>query len=418
MGSESDDVAKRIGLKKKRWTPWMLVGAAVVVLGAGGYLFLARGGQTGGESAYVTEPVSRADIEVTVSAVGSIEPTDKYEISSELSGTVEEVLVDFNDPVEAGMVLARLDTSKLEAERAVLQASLDNAIAGVAMARASLEEARESYQRGLELKARGVESESTFTAHEAAYVRAQAELQAALASQKVAEANLAYLDVDLDKSCICSPVNGVVLDRDVDPGQIVAASLSAPTLFTVAEDLTRMELQVYVDEADIGMVSVGQPATFTVDAYDERSFPAEILQVRYASETVDGVVSYKAILSVENSDLLLRPGMTASADIVVASVEDALVVPNAALRYAPVTETEMVKVGGGEPTGLVGMVMPSRPGDSGPAFDEGKAVYVLRDGQPLRIPVVAGASDGTVTEVISGELAEGDMVITDEVNVR
>lgn len=193
-----------------------------------------------------------------------------FEISSELSGTVEEVLVDFNDEVEVGTVLARLDTTKLEAERAVKQASLENAIAGVAMARASLEEARDNYQRGLELKARGVESESAFSAQEAAYVRAQAELQAALASQKVAEANLAYVEVDLDKSCICSPVNGVVLDRDVETGQIVAASLSAPTLFTVAEDLTRMELQVYVDEADIGMVRVGQPATFTVDAYDDR----------------------------------------------------------------------------------------------------------------------------------------------------
>lgn len=417
MDSDSDGIAEKIGLGKKRSTSWFWIGAAVLLLGAGGAFYFAQSTRSGGTRTFVTEPVMRTDIKVTVSAVGSIEPTDKFEISSELSGTVSDVFVDFNDTVEVGTMLARLDTTKLEAERAVKQASLENAIAGVAMARASLNEARETYQRGLELKARGVASETTFIAQEAAYTRAQADLQSALASQRVAEANLAYIDVDLAKSCICSPVDGIVLDRDVDPGQIVAASLSAPTLFTLAEDLTRMELQVYVDEADIGMVSVGQSATFTVDAYDERTFPAEILQVRYASETVDGVVSYKAILSVENEDLMLRPGMTASADIVVASVKDALVVPNAALRYAPSTSEDDAGTGGG--SGLVGMVMPRRP-DTGERVSgtDGatSTVYVLRDGEAVQVPVTAGESDGSVTEILSGALAEGDPVITDEVD--
>ncbi|MDQ2095107.1 efflux RND transporter periplasmic adaptor subunit [Rhodalgimonas zhirmunskyi] len=413
MVADNEDISAKIGLKKTRRVPWLWIGLVVVALGAGATYYLSQSGSAAKKQAFVTEPVTRMDMIVTVSAVGTIEPTDMFDISSELSGTISEVLVDYNDTVKVGDVMARLDTTKLEAERAVKQASYENAIAGVAMARATLEESRKTYQRGLELKARGVESETTFFAQEAAYTRAQADLQAALASQRVAKANLAYVDVDLAKSCICSPVNGIVLDRDIDPGQIVAASLSAPTLFTVAEDLTRMELQVYVDEADIGMVAVGQEATFTVDAYDERSFPARILQVRFASETVDGVVSYKAILSVENEDLLLRPGMTASADIVVAAVENALVVPSAALRYAPAAAEGTGGAGGG--SGLIGMVMPRPPsGGDAKGNTSGKAVYVLRNGVAERVPVTVGESDGTKTVITSGELSESDLVITDE----
>lgn len=418
MAAGNEDISAKIGFKRKRRIPWPWLGAVVLALGIGGAWFYTQGDPAGGAFSYVTETVSRADIEVTVSAVGSAQPTDIFEISSELSGTIDEVLVDFNDTVDAGAPLARLDTTKLEAQRAVQQASLDSAIAQVAVARASLIEARQNYERGLELKARGVESGSTFTAQEAAYQRAQADLQSALASQDLAEANLEVVEVDLEKSCICSPVDGIILDRSVDPGQIVAASLSAPTLFTVAEDLTRMELQVYVDEADIGVVEVGQSATFTVDAYDERSFPAEIFEVRYASETVDGVVSYMALLSVDNSDLSLRPGMTASADITIAAVEDALVVPNAALRFTPVAqETAAPTQSNG--SGLFGMVMPSPPGGGERPVGAGNneyAVFVLRDDSPVRVPVEVGESDGSVTEVIAGELAEGDMVITDEID--
>lgn len=416
MSVSKQDIAERIGLNTKRRKPWVWAGVVVLAIGAGGLWLYTQGETAGGAYSYVTEPVARADIRVTVSAVGSVEPTDLFEISSELSGTIDEVFVDFNDTVAAGDLLARLDTAKLEAERAVQQASLDNAIANVAMAEASLSEARWSYERSLELKARGVDSASTFVAQEAAYIRAQAELQSARASQALAKANLRAVEVDLEKSCICSPVDGVILDRELDPGQIVAASLSAPTLFTVAEDLTQMELQVYVDEADIGMVEVGQSATFTVDAYDERSFPAEIFEVRFASDTVDGVVSYMALLYVDNSDLSLRPGMTASADITVASVEDALVVPNAALRFTPVTDEAQAPTGNGG-SGLVGMVMPSRPGGGEkPGGTGSNAVYVLRDGTPVRVPVELGESDGSVTEIVSGNLAEADMVITDEID--
>lgn len=299
-----------------------------------------------------------------------------------------------------------------------MKASLDAAISGVAVAQATLDEARENYDRGLALQERGVESRQDLTTQKANFVRAQADFQAAIAQRELAQANLDLTQADLEKACICSPVAGVVLERDADVGQIVAASLSAPTLFTVAEDLTEMELQVDVDEADIGRVQVGQKATFTVEAYDDRVFPAEIKQVRFASETVDGVVTYKAILMLDNPDLALRPGMTATADITVADVSDALVVPNAALRYAPPATEEPSSSGGG--SGLVGMIMPSPPGGSsnGSQRSDGKSVWVLKDGIATEVPVEVGDTDGSVTVILSGDLAEGDAVITDQTDAN
>ncbi|MCW9043830.1 MAG: efflux RND transporter periplasmic adaptor subunit, partial [Pseudopelagicola sp.] len=363
MTTQDDEIATTLGIGKKKRRPWGKIGIAVAALAALGLGVVLSGESGAGKVQYVTENVRLANIEVTVSATGTVEPTDLVEISSELSGTIESVEVDYNDPVEVGAVLARLDTSRLEAQLEVQKASLASAEAKIVVAQATLKEARETYERGLKLEKRGVETTQALIAQEAAFERAKAEVLAAEAARDLAKANLDVVQVDLDKSCICSPVTGVVLDRDVDPGQIVAASLSAPILFQVAEDLRRMELQVDIDEADIGQVQLGQTAIFTVDAYDDRSFPAEISQLRYASETVDGVVTYKGILTLDNSDMALRPGMTATADIVVASVKDALVVPNAALRYSPPVEVQ--DDGESRGSGLVGMVMPSRSGGNG-----------------------------------------------------
>lgn len=412
-GLDQDDITRKLGLGagQARARRWPIALAVVLGLGLGAVVLFGRSGGT--DIVYATEPVQRADLQVTVAATGTVEPTDLVEISSELSGTIESVHVDFNDQVEVGTLLARLDTTKLEAQLAVQRAALASAEAQLTVAEATLDEARETYDRGLELQARGVETEQAFIAHKAAFLRAQANVEAAIAARDLAQANLDVVQVDLDKSCICSPVKGIVLDRDVDEGQIVAASLSAPILFTLAEDLSRMELQVNIDEADIGMVAVGQSAVFTVDAYDDRSFPARITALRYASETVDGVVTYLGILTLDNSDGALRPGMTASADIVVAAVTDALVVPNAALRYAPPQEAtpDQDDTGG---SGLVGMIMPGRPGGGGSPVNTGKAVWVLRDGAPVEVPVKTGRSDGSVTVILAGDLAEGDRVITDQ----
>lgn len=416
MTAEQEEIAKTLGIGRRRHASWRWIavaGGAILLVAA---VLFYRGATSGEQVRYVTEEARRGDLEVTVSATGSVEPTDLFDISSELSGTIAAVHVDFNDTVEKGMVLATLDTSKLEAQRAVQEASLAAAEARVAIAEVSLDEARKTFERGLELSRRGVAAEQTFIAQEAGYERAKAELQAAIANRDLAKANLEVVKVDLTKSCICSPVNGVVLDRAVDVGQIVAASLSAPVLFTVAEDIARMELQIDIDEADIGRVEVGQEARFTVDAYDERVFPAQITELYFAPETVDGVVTYKGILTLDNSDMALRPGMTATADVVVTSVADALLVPNAALRYTPPVETEEDNGQGG--SGLVGLMMSRRPdrGRSGGAAEARKSVWVLRGGQAEEVAVETGETDGLVTIIRSGDLKEGDRVITDRFN--
>lgn len=412
--TDQDDISRTLGLGAHRKGRWAWVKYALIAGAAVGAWALYPRDDQAGSIRYVTEAVSRGGFDVIVSATGSIEPTELVEISSELSGTIETVEVDFNDLVEVGTVLATLDTAKLQAELAVRKASVGAAEARIAMALASLTEARETYERGQRLVARGVESEEAFIAQKAGFDRAESELRVAQADRDLARANLQSVEVDLEKSTIVSPVKGIVLERNADPGQIVAASLSAPILFTVAEDLTQMEMQADIDEADIGQVAVGQKARFTVEAYDDRVFPAEITQVRFAPETTEGVVTYKAILTLDNSDMALRPGMTATADIVVATVEDALLVPNAALRYAPPRAAETSNE---DRSGLIGLVMPHRPGANG-SNATGKSVWVLRDGAPTEVAVTPGRSDGDVTEIIEGDLAPGDRVITDQVEAE
>ncbi len=395
-----------------KWLGWLA--AAVLVGGLG--VWWMQGAEERSQVTYLTEAVSRGSLTVTVSATGTIEPTNKVEISSELSGTIAEVLVDYNDTVEAGQVLARLDTVQLDAQLSVQNASRAAAEAQLASARASLLEAVANFDVARKLDQRGLTSQTDFTASKAALGRARANVASAQANVDLAQAQLEAQQAILSKATIVSPINGVVLDRSVDAGQIVAASLSAPELFSIAEDLTQMELQVDVAEADIGRIKVKDKASFTVDAYDDKLFPAQISMVRYASENTDGLVTYKAILSVENDSLLLRPGMTATADVTVAQYDDVLLVPNAALRFAPpqVIEVEASDddSGGG---GLLGLLMPSRNrGDTSRAVSGG-TVWVRRDGAAIEIPVETGDSDGLQTIVTGGDLASGDQVITDMV---
>ncbi|WP_411891402.1 efflux RND transporter periplasmic adaptor subunit [Yoonia sp. SDW83-1] len=411
MSQTPEDVVARLGLDRKgglipTWVKY-LIGIVVI---AGGVFYWTSAAGPENDVSYVTAPAATGDLRVTVTATGTVEPTNLVDISSELSGILASVNVDFNDTVTKGTVLAELDTTKLDALLAVSKASLDSAIARVAMAEATLDEARAKYENALRLEERGFTPQQEFISHRAAYVRAQSALQSALADRALAEADLDLHHAELEKACICSPIDGVVLDRAVDEGQIVAAALSAPVLFTVAEDLSQMELQVDIDEADIGRTAVGNSATFTVDAYDERVFPAEISEIRFAPRTVDGVVTYKAILSVDNSDLSLRPGMTATADITVAEIKDALVVPNAALRYAPPaapTEEE-------DRSGLLGMLIPD--GDDGRNLGDDKTLWVMRGDVPQEIGVRSGQSDGRMTEILEADLAPGDLVIVDRID--
>lgn len=404
----------------RRSLKWIVLGVVVLAL-----LFVFFGRNREPETNFVTQEVVRGDLTVSVTATGNLEPRNQVDIGSELSGTIRTLNVDVNDQVHAGQVLAMLDTTRLDAQVLQAESSLASAQARVLQSEASEKEARANLARlhkVRELSNNKLPSQQDLDVAEAALARAMGETAAARAAVAQARANLEAVRTDLSKTEIRSPINGVVLVRSVELGQTVAASLQAPVLFTLAEDLKKMELHVAVDEADVGSVDVGQQATFTVDAFPNRQFAAHITQVHFASSntksatsstssgagsaTSTGVVTYETVLEVDNSELLLRPGMTATAEIVTTNIEDAVLVPNAALRFTP----EGVDVPGAPPAaanqqrGPLSAIMPrfrGRPGggQQGGARSVGRA-WILDDEQPALVLFRVGTSDGRMTQVL------------------
>lgn len=368
------------------------------------------------QPSYLTEPVATGDLTVIVTATGSVQPTNKVDVSSELSGTVRKVLVDFNSIVKAGQTLAELDTDKLKATVDSSRARVAAAEARLSEATATVAEKERDLARKKALAAKQVTSEHDLDIAQAAYDRALAGRDSARADVGVAKSELQVNETNLAKARIMSPIGGVVLKRNVDPGQTVASTFQAPVLFSIAEDLSKMELQVDVDEADVGKIKVGQQASFSVDAFPDRKFPATIRDLRFAPETIQGVVTYKAVLSIDNSALLLRPGMTATSEIRVTEIKGALLVPNASLRYQPPPDSSA------DQRSFLRRMMPGPPTfraatpreDSGP----NRTVHILADGKPKAVKVAIGASDGRRTEVRSGELQAGQAVIVDQVTAK
>jgi len=400
------------GRQRLRW----LGAALVALLLAGGALLWILPGE---ESAvrYETAEVQRGDLTVTVTATGTLEPVNQVDVGSELSGIIETVEVDFNDKVERGQVLARLDTDRLQAQVLESRAALQSNEAKVTEAQATVLETRLAFERCEKLAERQLCTTGDLDAARAAHARAKAAAASARALVAEARATLDGKETELAKTEIRSPIDGLVLLRQIEPGQTVAASLQAPILFTLAEDLAQMELHVAVDEADVGLIGEGQTAEFSVDAWPERSFPASITQVRFAPRTVEGVVTYETVLAVDNSDLALRPGMTATAVITVQELRDALLVPNAALRFTPPQRATEQRSGGG----VFGMIFPRPPHGTRRSNTErngGPKVWVLRDGEPEAVPVKTGASDGKFTELQSGDLQPGEPVVVDAVTVK
>jgi HlyD family secretion protein len=411
MATKTEDLTRILAEaapRPRRRFGWVLGIMAVLAAGAG-YFWTSQGQSGAAEITYSTQAVELGALTVSVTATGTVQPTIEVEVSSELSGTLASVDVDFNDTVTQGQVLARLDATKLAAQVANSRAQLAAAQARVLAAQATAREATADLDTKRELADRGVTTKSDMAGVEAVAERAAASVAIAQADLTLAQANLALVEADLEKAVIRSPIDGIVLDRAANAGQTVASSLSAPVLFTLAGDLAQMELLVDIDEADIGRVSTGNAAEFSVDAYDTQTFPATITQVRFAPETTNDVVTYKAVLAVDNPDGLLRPGMTATATITVAQVTDALIVPNAALRYAPPRAAG--STGG---TGLVGLILPMPGNRGGAATATGKSLWVLRGGAPVEVAVTLGQSDGKSTVVTSDDLAAGDLVITDQ----
>ncbi len=420
--------------------PWRRRG--VMIVGGIALLFaiflLSRCFAGSAEAGYATEEVRRGNLTVTVSATGNLQPTNQVDVGSEQSGLITDVYVENNDRVVKGQPLARLDTARLRDTITQNQASLAAAQAQVAEANASAVQARANLSR-LEqvwrLSGGKVPSRLELDSGRAENQRAIAGVRAAQAQVTQARAVLSSSLTNLSKATIYSPVTGVVLSRQVDPGQTVAASFSAPVLFVIAEDLGQMQLEVKVDEADVGQVQAGQRATFTVDAFPGRSFPAVIERVDVganasgpttsgsssATAAAGSVIAYTAVLNVENPELILRPGMTATAEIVTSAKRNVLLVPNAALRFSP--EREAAAAARNSKGGVTSVLVPQRGrrgrrgnrGDREVAIGRGsrQTVYVLAaDGSPQPVRVTVGETNGSETEVTGSGLREGQEVIT------
>ena len=408
---------------RRRWL-WLTVAAALLAAGSLWWWWANRTAQAA--PSYTTTLVTRGDLTLSVTANGTVQPTRSINIGSELSGTVLKVNVDVNDRIKKGQVLVVLDTAKLHDQILRSQAALAAARAKLAQTGATMAEARAALGR-LEEVARlsggKVPSKAELDGGRATLARASADNGSAQAGISDARAALSTDQINLSKASITAPADGVVLTRAVDPGNAVAATLQAVTLFTVAEDLSRLRLWVYVDEADVGAVTLGQAATFTVSAYPSRPFPARITRVGFGSTITDNVVTYLTYLDVDNADLSLRPGMTATATIVATQRKDVLLVPNAALRYAPTSATPAAKKGiaSGIQMGPPKTETRRKGAADGASTAAARQVWVLPandkgakpgTGVPVAVAVVPGISDGHMTEIVSGDLVVGMQVIT------
>jgi HlyD family secretion protein len=435
----NEDLAAIVRSSQSRpFRKWSIILAGLALLGTGAWFYLTRENADEGKTEYVTEPASLGHISLIVTAAGNLAPINQVVIGSELSGTIDEVYVDTNDTVKKNQELAKLDTSKLNQQTERSRAALLAAKARVSQAKATMEEAKAAFARQQELHQLSegrTPSRATMETSRATVSRAEADLESADASVAGAEAEVRAFERDLEKAIIRSPVDGVVLSRTVEVGQTVAASFTAPTLFTIAEDLRKMELLVSVTEADIGRVQAGQTATFSVDAWPRRKYTATVKKVAFGSANNQntgsgsnnnnnngaastGVVTYSTELEVTNEDLSLRPGMTATVDIAIMDKQDILIVPNSALRFDPETAAS---IGAPEKTKrtLVQSLSPGsgrrwRSGTPIPkvkSTSEGPRVFILQDGEPVEVPVTPGITDGRVTEITGNSLKPDTPVI-------
>lgn len=427
---DGTDLHEFLGVKpEKPWKKWAVRGgiaALLVIL----LLLLSRCFSSDDATEYATQPLERGKLTVTVSATGNLKPINQVDVGSEQSGLITNVYVDVNDKVVKGQVLATLDTSRLIDTVNQSKASLAAADAGVGEAQATIAQTKSNLDRleqVYKLSGGKVPSRTELDSGRADYSRAVAALRSAQAQVLQARAQLATAQTNLGKAQIHSPVTGVVLSRDIEPGQTVAASLNAPVLFTIAEDLAQMELDVLVDEADVGEVQAGQRATFTVDAFPGQTFPARIERVNVGANSTGSesststastgtVVAYTAVLSIDNSSLTLRPGMTATAEIVTREENNVMLVPNAALRFSPGKAARSQQSGG-----ITSMIMPgprrfrrsSGEREVGIGRGSRQTLYVLGDdGQPEPIKVQVGESNGSQTQVRAKGLKPGMKVIT------
>ncbi len=368
---------------------------------------------------FITVPVKLDDLRETVTATGTLKGVDSVDVGAQISGRIARVLVDFNDHVTAGQVLAEIDPEQLKSRVEQGGAQVRAADASQKLAQATLAQAKAAAARAEELAAKGLMSSKDLEAARADAARADASVGSAQAQATLARAGLKDAQTSLSYSTIKAPIDGIVLARLVEPGQTVAASLQSPVLFTIARDLASLQLYVDIDEADVGKVQEGQTATFSVDAWPGRSFDSKVISVHNLPTAGQTVVTYQAVLAADNSEKVLRPGMTATATIVTAEQLDVLVIPNAALRFTPPAVGSSRASGPALPFPGMGRgpwgggQRPSREDKAALPDETHGIVYTLENGRPKRYRVELGGTDGQSTEVRGSELHDGMQVITD-----
>jgi len=364
-----------------------IIAGAAIVFGIS-LTIVFWGGSNG--VAYRTDTVTLGDVQQTVTATGTVNPVSTVLVGTQVSGTLKSLFADFNSRVKKGQIIAQIDPAFFETQLAQAQANTDRAQAG-------LRDAERLMNQNKTLFARNLVAKNDYDAAETNYDSAKAQLAQAKAALQAAETNLSYTK-------IYSPVDGIIISRNVDVGQTVAASFQTPTLFTIAQDLTKMQIDTNVAESDIGAVKVGQDVEFTVDAYPDTTFKGKAWQKRQAPITVQNVVTYDVVIQVDNSDFRLMPGMTANVSIIITTRHDVLRITNAALRFRMTDRPAGGAASGSGTTAKAG---------GGSGEKKGPSIWVLEQGKPKRVSITPGISDGTFTEILSGDLKEGHLIIVE-----
>ena len=401
----------------------LLIILTILVLAGTGYGFRLWS-QGAKESPYISVEAQKGNVTQVVTATGSLSAVITVQVGSQVSGTIDKLFADFNSKVKKDQVVAQINQDKFKATVDQARANLLAAQANVSKAKASMEDAQRTLDRNKELKKRDLIAQSEFDTSQAAYDSAAAQYEVNKAQVNQAQAALNQSSVDFNNTVIRSPVDGIVVSRNVDVGQTVAASLQAPVLFLIANDLSKMQVDTNVSEGDVGNVWVGQDVTFAVDAYPTRRFKGTVQQVRNAAIMVQNVVTYDAVVGVDNKELLLKPGMTANVEFLVSRKEDVLKIPNAALRFRPLAERQPAQVAAAGQAGGPGAAAGGGAGLRGGSPNAGQGsrnreggvnrqgtVYVLRDQKAIPVRVRLGISDGSSSEVVGGDLKPGDQII-------
>ncbi|NJD39437.1 MAG: efflux RND transporter periplasmic adaptor subunit [Geobacter sp.] len=382
----------------------IIIGLVLLVAAGSAWFLLKRPPKI----SYKTAKVEKGSIIAVISATGTVNPVTTIQVGSQVSGTIQKRYVDYDSRVTKGQVIAELDPSLFLAQVEQARGNHQNSQATLQKARVTLADAKRTLERNKQLIAQGIVAQSDFDAAQTAYDAALAGISAAEAGVIQTRGSLMLAETNLKNSVIRSPVDGVVISRSVDVGQTVAASFQTPTLFTIAQDLTKMQIETSVDEADISQARLGQLVSFSVDAYPNRTFKGKVTQIRSAPITVQNVVTYVVVVQVDNHELKLKPGMTANVSIETGRRDEVLKIPSAALRFRPKTadETKNRKpqaAGASQKGGAKGK----------PA---GQQVYLLKEGAPLAVPIKTGLTDTSSAELVEGELTEGDEVIVEQVD--